>query len=69
MKDFPERLVKSIKVPGSGKIKLTAPANRKQSCWIGGSTLSSINSFGTMWITKAEFKEFGTNIFYSKSFN
>ena len=74
MQSFPDRLHKSIKGPGDKgqggiKIKLMAPLNRKISCWIGGSTLSSINSFDSMWITKAEYKEKGANLFYAKAFN
>lgn len=66
MRDFPDRLVKSIKIPSGNKVKLIAPANRKHSSWIGGSTLSSINSFGTMWITKEEWKSKRETVFYSK---
>lgn len=75
MQNFPDRLHKSIKVPaadkqqGQIKLKLLAPLNRKISCWIGGATLTSINSFDQMWITKAEYKEKGANLFYAKAFN
>jgi actin-related protein len=32
---------------------------RLYSVWIGGSILASLATFQTMWITKAEYDEFG----------
>jgi len=60
-----ERLNKEIVAlaPSTMKIKVVAPAERKFSVWIGGSILSSLATFQTMWITKAEFEESGPSIF------
>ena len=41
------------------KLKILVPANRKQSCWIGGSTLAALQSFHSMWITKEEYSHHG----------
>lgn len=41
------------------KIKVLAPPERKYSVWIGGSILSSLATFQTMWITKSEYEEAG----------
>lgn len=60
-KGFPERLKKEMKVlaPESMKeeIKIFSPPERKFSVWIGGSILSSISTFESMWITKSEYEE------------
>jgi len=54
--------------PSTMKIKVIAPAERKFSVWIGGSILSSLSTFQTMWITKAEFEESGPSIVHRKCF-
>jgi actin len=38
------------------KIKVVAPPERKFLVWIGGSILSSLSTFQTMWITKQEYQ-------------
>lgn len=56
-----ERLTKELVAlsPSSMKIRVTAPPERKYSVWIGGSLLSSLATFNTMWITKQEYDETG----------
>jgi len=54
--------------PSTMKIKVVAPAERKFSVWIGGSILSSLSTFQTMWITKQEFEESGPSIVHRKCF-
>ena len=65
-----ERLNKEIVAlaPSSMKIKVIAPPERKYSVWIGGSILSSLSTFQTMWITKAEYEESGPGIVHRKCF-
>merc|ERR1711997_909693 len=65
-----DRLTKEMKqlAPASIKCKIIAPAERKYSVWIGGSILSSLNSFKEMWITKMEYDECGPNIVHRKCF-
>ena len=47
---------------------VSAPPERKYSVWIGGSILSSLPSFEDMWITKAEYEEYGPLIVHRKCF-
>jgi len=54
--------------PPAMKIQIHAPAERKYSVWIGGSILSSLQSFQSMWITKAEYDESGPQIVHRKCF-
>lgn len=45
--------------PSSMKIQVFAPPERKYSCWIGGSILSSLSGFDPMWISRSEYEENG----------
>jgi actin len=65
-----ERLNKEVSAlaPSSMKIKVVAPPERKYSVWIGGSILSSLSTFQTMWISKAEYDESGPSIVHRKCF-
>ncbi|XP_035671440.1 actin, muscle-like [Branchiostoma floridae] len=54
--------------PSTMKIKIIAPPERKYSVWIGGSILSSLSTFQTMWITKQEYDESGPAIVHRKCF-
>jgi actin len=65
-----ERLSKEIVklAPATMKIKVLAPPERKYSVWIGGSILSSLSTFQTMWITKSEYEESGPSIVHRKCF-
>jgi len=65
-----ERLNKEVVAlaPSSMKIKVIAPPERKYSVWIGGSILSSLSTFQTMWINKTEYDESGPSIVHRKCF-
>jgi actin-related protein len=65
-----DRLSKEVTAlaPSSMKIKVYAPPERKFSVWIGGSILSSLSTFQTMWITKSEYEESGPGIVHRKCF-
>mmetsp|Transcript_9749 Transcript_9749/g.19071 ORF Transcript_9749/g.19071 Transcript_9749/m.19071 type:complete len:377 (-) Transcript_9749:613-1743(-) len=65
-----ERMTKEIQslAPSTMKIKVVAPQERKFSVWIGGSILSSLSTFGNMWITKQEYEEAGPAIVHRKCF-
>jgi actin-related protein len=54
--------------PSTMKIKIIAPPERKYSVWIGGSILSSLSTFGEMWISKEEYDESGPAIVNIKFF-
>lgn len=66
-----DRIVKEVKnlANASVNVKCVAPAERKFSVWIGGSTLSTLATFQTMWITKGEYEETGVAIVHRKCFN
>ena len=65
-----ERLTKEITAlaPPTMKIKVVAPPERKCSVWIGGSILSSLSTFQSMWISKEEYDEAGPSIVHRKCF-
>jgi len=69
-KGLPERLAKDVKalVPDAmkSKVKIVAPPERKYSVWIGGSILSSLTTFDTMWVTKAMYEETGVSVIHQK---
>lgn len=69
-RNLPERLGKEISniAPSSIKPKVVAPPERKYSVWIGGSILSSLNAFQSMWIKKSEYDESGAGIVHNKCF-
>jgi len=69
-KDIEARLNKEITAlaPSTIKIRVVAPAERKFSVWIGGSILSSLSSFQTLWVSKAEYDETGPSIVHRKCF-
>jgi centractin len=45
------------------KVKVWAPAERRSLTWIGGSILASLGTFRSMWVTRAQWKEHGANLF------
>jgi len=71
-KGLPERLEKEVKAraPESMKpvVKVIAVPERKYAVWIGGSILSSISTFDSMWVRKEEYDESGAGIVHRKCF-
>jgi len=65
-----ERLGKEITAlaPPTMTVKIIAPPERKYSVWIGGSILSALGTFQSMWITKAEYDDAGPSIVHRKCF-
>jgi len=65
-----ERLTKEITAlaPPTMTVKVIAPPERKYSVWIGGSILSALGTFQSMWITKAEYDDAGPSIVHRKCF-
>ena len=65
-----ERLTKEIKALAPGhmdeEVKVIVSPERKYAAWIGGATLSSIDSFQKSWITKNEYEESGACIVHRK---
>jgi len=66
---FVDRLNRNINTPNMYKLKLIASndsSERKFSSWTGGSILGSLGSMHAMWVSKAEFEEFGPAIVEKK---
>mmetsp|Transcript_30564 Transcript_30564/g.33382 ORF Transcript_30564/g.33382 Transcript_30564/m.33382 type:complete len:410 (+) Transcript_30564:45-1274(+) len=68
---YGERLLHELRkhplAPKEAKIRIAAPPERLYSTWIGGSILASLSTFKNMWITKAEYLEYGSKILSTKS--
>jgi len=67
---LPERFTKEIKALAresmKKEVKVIDSPDRKLSAWIGGSAISSISSFKSQWITKAEYEDSGASIIRRK---
>jgi len=50
------------------KYRFFAPPERAKACWVGGSSISKLGSFKSLWVTKNEYKEHGDRIFDMKQF-
>ncbi|CAM4809586.1 unnamed protein product [Rotaria magnacalcarata] len=65
-----DRMQKDVSAlaPSNMKIRIVAPPERKYAVWIGGSILSSLATFQSMWISKQEYDESGPSIVHRKCF-
>jgi len=65
-----KRLEKEMQAlaPAKMKVEISAPQERKFSVWIGGSILSSLSTFATMWVDKNDYEESGASIVHIKCF-
>jgi len=65
---FSDRLHRGISRlrPKDIKVTLIAPTNRKLSCWIGGATVTGLNTFNKFWVTKKDMDEEGSRILLNK---
>ncbi|CAE8593919.1 unnamed protein product [Polarella glacialis] len=65
-----ERLCRELRSLGSPfqRIKVSAPADRKFSSWVGGSILSRLSTFQSMWISDLEYEESTPAIVHRKCF-
>lgn len=63
-----ERLLKEIEMraPKSISVKVIASPDRRYAVWRGGSTLTSLTTFASMWITKEDYDEHGASIVHRK---
>ena len=70
MPGFGERLLSDMRrlSPKEVKIKISVPPERRLSCWLGGSILSSLAAFKNMWIKKQQYEDEGKRILHSRSF-
>lgn len=65
-----ERVQKELArlAPSTIKVSVHAPAERKDSAWIGGSILGSLSTSQSMWISKEEYNECGSVVVHRKCF-
>lgn len=65
---LPDRIEKEVDAlcPQKGVVKVIATKDRYYSVWTGGSTLSSLSTFESQWITKEEYEENGAEIVHRK---
>ena len=69
IKGLKARLTKELNIlkpPKSNQIQIIAPIERQYSVWLGGSVLTSLDSFQDSWIHKNEYNEFGSRIAHQK---
>ncbi|KAI8361161.1 actin-1 [Mortierella sp. GBAus27b] len=66
---FEQRMKREItkRVAPSVEVRTIALPGRKYSAWIGGSILASLSLFNDVWITKAEYEEYGSKIIHRKT--
>jgi actin-related protein len=67
---FAERMQSELAAlaPSTMTVKVIAPPERQNSVWIGGSILTSLSTFQSMWISKEEYDEFGPTVVHRKCF-
>ncbi|KAJ7306454.1 hypothetical protein JRQ81_009807 [Phrynocephalus forsythii] len=65
-----ERIFKGMEtqVPQGVPIKVISPPDRWFSAWIGASIITSLSTFKQMWVTAADYREFGPNVVQRRCF-
>merc|ERR1712046_319852 len=63
-----DRLKQEIinKAPSGAEIRVVASADRKYAVWKGGSTLSSLSTFASSWVTAEDYQEHGAAVIHRK---
>lgn len=63
---FGDRLLSEVRTraPSHTRIRISAPPERIHSAWVGGSILASLATFKNMWVTRAEYEEYGNSILH-----
>jgi actin, other eukaryote len=66
--NLPDRLEAELNAmcPQKNMVKVIAQKDRYYSVWSGGSTLSSLTTFESQWITCADYEEHGAEIVHRK---
>jgi centractin len=66
---FGDRLLYEVRqrAPAHTRIRISAPPDRIHSAWVGGSILASLSTFKNMWVSRAEYEEYGSNILHRKA--
>ena len=65
---LPDRLQNEIKAlaPAGADVRVIASADRKYAVWKGASSLASLSTFQTSWITAEDYQENGAAIVHRK---
>jgi len=63
-----DRLKKELQAlaPVGAEIRIIASADRKYAVWKGASTLASLSTFASSWVTAADYQEHGAAIVHRK---
>jgi actin-related protein len=58
---FHERILREIenRAPYNTDVRVIARPDRNLNVWQGGSTLTSLSTFSSLWITKEDYDEYG----------
>ncbi|KAL9179280.1 hypothetical protein ACHAXT_008570 [Thalassiosira profunda] len=66
---FGDRLLYEVRsrAPERTRIRISAPPERRESAWVGGSILASLATFKNMWVSRAEYEEYGSAIMHRNS--
>jgi len=56
----------TTRAPSGAEIRIHAAADRKYAVWKGGSTLASLSTFKSSWVSKDDFDEHGAEIIHRK---
>jgi actin-related protein len=66
--NLPQRLKAEVaaKAPAGAEVKVIAGPDRKFAVWTGGSTLASLSTFASSWVTAADYEEHGAAIVHRK---
>lgn len=64
-----DRLLYEVRqrAPDRTKIRISAPPERGESAWVGGSILASLATFKNMWVGRTEYEEYGPSILHRGS--
>jgi len=54
------------RAPSGAEIRVVAAADRKYAVWKGGSTLASLSTFASSWVTKEDYEEHGAAVIHRK---
>jgi len=52
--------------PSGAEIRIVAAADRKYAVWKGGSTLASLSTFSSSWVTREDYDEHGAAVIHRK---
>eukprot|EP00804_Cyclotella_cryptica_P026458 CCRYP_008113-RC/>CCRYP_008113-RC protein AED:0.36 eAED:0.36 QI:0/0.5/0.66/1/1/1/3/196/402 len=63
---FGDRLLYEVRsrAPERTRIRISAPPERGNSAWVGGSILASLATFKNMWVTREEYEESGADVLF-----